>query len=276
MHEEKPTSPNKNPRRDSQRLSSVTTAVHLLKTFSEEEPELGISELAKRLKVAKSTVHRLASTLLNEGLLEQNPDNGRYALGFGLFALGSQVRSRLNVASVSKTYLHALRDQSGENVRLAILSGKSAVFVHDFESPESVRLRPITGQYRPTYATAEGICPLAGLRLSILEDYLSGPLEALTPNTVIDKDALLEKIRRVRRAGYAIEDEEFETGSRTIAAPVYQAEGSIIAAISLAGPRERIRKRAFPELADQVAQTALMISERLGYRAGQYANSTMI
>ena len=69
---------NRNPRRDSSRLSSVTTAIHLLKTFTEEDTELGISELAKRLNVAKSTVHRLAGTLLEEGLLQQNPENGRY------------------------------------------------------------------------------------------------------------------------------------------------------------------------------------------------------
>ncbi len=72
---------NRNPRRDSSRLSSVTTAIHLLKTFTEDDDELGISELAKRLDVAKSTVHRLAGTLLDEGLLQQNPENGRYSSG---------------------------------------------------------------------------------------------------------------------------------------------------------------------------------------------------
>jgi DNA-binding IclR family transcriptional regulator len=95
---------NRNPRRDSQRLSSVTTAIHLLKTFSEEEAEMGISELAKRLGIAKSTVHRLASALLDEGLLEQSADTGRYRLGIGLFSLGSQVRTRLDVATEAKSH----------------------------------------------------------------------------------------------------------------------------------------------------------------------------
>ena len=88
---------NRNPRRNSSRLSSVTTAIHLLKTFTEEDQALGISELAKRLKVAKSTVHRLAGALLDEGLLQQETETGRYGLGVGLFGLGSLVRSRLDV-----------------------------------------------------------------------------------------------------------------------------------------------------------------------------------
>jgi len=266
MTEEKPRSLNRNPRRDSQRLSSVTTAIHLLKTFSEREPELGISELAKRLRIAKSTVHRLASALLDEGLLEQNPENGRYRLGIGLFSLGTLVRSRFDVAAEAKTILHDLRHLTGENTRLAVLGGRSSIYIHDFESPEPVRLRSVTGQYRDAHATAEGACLLAGLDDAALEDFLKGPFAALTANTLTDPEAILEKVRRARRSGYAVEDEEFELGARCIAAPVYRADGQVIAAVGVAGPRERIRKRNFPALAEAVAASARRISERLGYR----------
>ena len=96
MTDETPKEPrkeiNRNPRRNSSRLSSVTTAIHLMKTFTAEDQELGISELAKRLNVAKSTVHRLAGALLDEGLLQQSPETGRYSLGVELFSLGSMVR----------------------------------------------------------------------------------------------------------------------------------------------------------------------------------------
>jgi len=273
MTEEKPRSLNRNPRRDAQRLSSVTTAIHLLKTFSEREPELGISELAKRLHIAKSTVHRLASALLEEGLLEQNPENGRYRLGIGLFSLGTLVRGRFDVAAEAKTLLHDLRNQTGENARLAVLGGRSAVYIHDFESPEPVRLRSVTGQYRDAHATAEGACILAGMDDAALNEFLQGPLAALTANTITDPEALMEKIRRVRRTGFAVEDEEFELGARCIAAPVYRADGQIIAAVGVAGPRERIRKRNFSALAEVVAASAQRLSERLGYRTGQRQNT---
>lgn len=264
-----PKTGNRNARRDSQRLSSVTTAIHLLKTFSEEEAELGISELAKRLEIAKSTVHRLATALLDEGLLDQNQDTGRYRLGIGLFSLGSQVRTRLDVAVEAKPFLNDMRAKLGENARLAILNRRNVVFIHDFESNESVRLRSITGQYRPAHCTAEGLCLLAGLRSTALDAWLSEPLTARTVNSVDSADELRERIRRVKRIGYATEEEECEIGTRCIAAPVFQADGKVIAAIGLAGPRLRLKKRDFPQLAEEVVACAQKLSERLGYEAGQ-------
>lgn len=272
MTEEKLSSPNRNPRRDSQRLSSVTTAIHLMKTFSESESELGISELAKRLKIAKSTVHRLATALLDEGLLEQSPESGRYRLGIGLFSLGSQVRTRLSVATESKVVLHELRNKTGENARLAIFDGRNVVYIHDFESNEAVRLRSITGQYRPAHATAEGICLLMGLRAAALEEFLARPLVACTENTLTDPEILLEKVRRARRVGYSTEEEECELGTRCIAAPVMQADGRIVAAIGIAGPRDRIRKRNYPQLIEIAIAAAQTISERLGYQPMQHMN----
>ncbi len=260
---------NRNPRRGTDRLSSVTTAIHLMKAFSEDEPELGISELAKRLQIAKSTVHRLASALLEEGLLEQNPENGRYRLGIGLFSLGTQVRTRLDVAVEAKPILNELRLRTGENARLGILNRRSVVFIHDFESNDTIRLRSITGQFRPAHATAEGLCLLAGLRQPDLEEFLSQPLIARTPNTVIVPEDLTERIKRIKRVGYATEDEECDIGTRCIAAPIRQSDGRVIAAIGMAGPRLRIKKRDFPSLADLVMETAQRLSDRLGYEASQ-------
>ncbi|MBD3763439.1 MAG: IclR family transcriptional regulator [Rhodobacterales bacterium] len=265
----KPRIVNRNPRRDSQRLSSVTTAIHLLKTFSEEEPELGISELAKRLGIAKSTVHRLASALLDEGLLEQNADSGRYRLGIGLFSLGSQVRSRIDVAAEAKPILNDMRAKLGENARLAVLSRRNVVFIHDFESNEGVRLRSITGQQRPAHCTAEGLCLLSGMRAPQLDAFLAEPLPARTPNSVTVAEDLAERVRRIKRVGYATEDEECDLGTRCIAAPVRDAEGRVVAAVGLAGPRLRLKKRDFPALAEQVIAYANRLSERLGYEAGQ-------
>lgn len=269
MTDEPATVSNRNPRRGTDRLSSVTTAIHLMKAFSEDEPELGISELAKRLMIAKSTVHRLASALLEEGLLEQNPDNGRYRLGIGLFSLGTQVRTRLDVAVEAKPVLNELRLRTGENSRLGILNRRSVVFIHDFESNDTVRLRSITGQFRPVHTTAEGLCLLAGLRQPEIEEFLSKPLIARTPNTVTAPEDLLERLKRIKRVGYAVEDEESDIGTRCIAAPIRQSDGRVIAAIGMAGPRLRIRKRDFPSLAELVMETAQRLSDRLGYEASQ-------
>ena len=256
----------RNPRRDSARLSSVTTAIHLLKAFSANDRELGISELAKRLGVAKSTVHRLTSALLEEGLLQQNPENGRYCLGIGLFTLGSLVRARLDVTSESKHILNDLRDATKENVRLAVLERQSAVFLHDFESPQTLRLRSETGQLKPAFCTAEGLCLLSGLREEELARFMTYPRRPRTEKTVTDEAELREQIALAKRQGYAIEDEQCDLGTRCIAAPIYNGEGRIVAALGVAGPRVRIRKSQFSKMALLVINAAERISERLGYR----------
>ncbi|HSM39425.1 MAG TPA: IclR family transcriptional regulator [Afifellaceae bacterium] len=256
---------NRNPRRDSSRLSSVTTAIHLLKTFSEEDTELGISEFAKRLGVAKSTVHRLAGTLLEEGLLQQNPETGRYSLGIGLFSLGSLVRARLDVTSESKHVLNELRDRTQENVRLAVLERQSVVFLHDFESPQTLRLRSGTGQLRPAFCTAEGICLLSGLREPELGKFMTYPRKSRTEKTVTDEAAVRTRIQMTRKQRYAIEDEECEEGTRCIAAPIFNGDGRVIAAVGIAGPRVRIRKSQFGKFAPLAIDAAQQISERLGY-----------
>lgn len=271
MAESSPTRPrkeiNRNPRRDLSRLSSVTTAVHLLKTFNENEVELGISELAKRLGVAKSTIHRLAGALLEEGLLQQNEENGRYSLGIGLFALGSLVRSRLDIASESKTHLNDLREKTQENVRLAVLNRQNIVLLHDFESPQTLRLRSGTGQFKPAFCTAEGICLLTRMSDDELDEFFTHPRKARTTKTVTDEAEIRAKIKSAKSQGYALEDEECDEGTRCIAAPIYNSEGRIVAAIGVAGPRVRIRKRQFSGIVGMTLETAEIISRRLGYNS---------
>ncbi len=256
---------NRNPRRNASRLSSVTTAIHLLKTFTEEDEALGISELAKRLSVAKSTVHRLAGALLDEGLLQQDPETGRYGLGVGLFSLGSLVRSRLDVTVESKTILNELREKTQENVRLAVLERQSVVFLHDFESPQTLRLRSATGQLKPAFCTAEGLCLLAGLRAPGLEKFIEYPRAARTPNTITDPVEFEKAVRQVKRRGYSFEDETCDEGTRCIAAPIFNAEGRLVASVGAAGPRVRIKKAQVPKMALIVIEAANEISQRMGY-----------
>src|SRR5687768_15571001 len=107
--------------REARRLSSVATAMALLKAFTADEVEIGVSSLAKRLGVAKSTVHRLAVTLVSEGMLEQNPDTEKYRLGIALFGLGALVRRRMDVSTQARPHLFRLHETTGETVHLAIL-----------------------------------------------------------------------------------------------------------------------------------------------------------
>jgi DNA-binding IclR family transcriptional regulator len=250
------------------RLSSVASAIRVLKTFSEEEEEIGISNLAKRLGLAKSTVHRLASTLTAEGLLEQNPENGRYRLGLALFALGTLVRRRMNISDQALPHLHVLREKTGETVHLATLDQSNIMYLFNLESNQAIRMRSYIGARKPAFCTSEGRALLAFQSPDVVSRVVKEGLVARTPHTSTDPADLLKKLESVRRDGYALDDEESEVGMRGIAAPVRDLHGAVIAAVGVAGPAQRMSKKAIRSLVPPLLAAAESISTRLGYQNG--------
>ena len=249
------------------RLSSVTSALLVLKSFSEQETELGISSMAKRLGLAKSTVHRLAVTLASEGFLEQNPENGRYRLGLSLFALGALVRRRMDVSNQARPLLGLLRDSTQEAVHLAILAQTSIMYLYNLESSQAIGIRSYIGARKPAFCTCEGRVLLAFGAPELTADVIREGLVARTPKTNTDPKVLRKTLEEVRQSGYAIDDEESEVGMRGIAAPIRDISGKVIAAVSLAGPIQRLTKKDLRSLATQVVSTADAVSLRLGYKA---------
>ena len=253
-------------RKQPTRLSSVATSIRLLKVFSEEGVELGISALAKRLGVAKSTVHRLAVTLVSEGMLEQDRDSGKYRLGIALFRLGALVRQRMDVSNEAKPFLYDLREKTSESVHLAILDGVEIMYVYNLESTQAIRMRSDIGVRKPAYCTAEGQAMLAFRPAGIVDEVIAAGLAARTPQTITDAAALREALAVIRKRGCAIEDEESEVGMRAIAAPIRDDAGEVIAAVGVAGPITRLSKRTVAAFVPHVIETADAISRRLGYR----------
>src|ERR1051325_3979119 len=249
------------------RLSSVASSIRLLKAFSEQQVEIGISDLAKRLGVAKSTVHRLAVTLVADGMLEQNPDTGKYRLGLSLFRLGSLVRQRMNVSNEGRTLLRELSEKVNETVHLAVLDGAEIMYVYNLESTQAIRMRSDIGVRKPAYCTAEGQALLAHQPPEVVEQVIRHGLPARTPQTITDPEALKKVLEGIRARGYAIEDEESEIGMRCIAVPLFNDAGEAVAAVGLAGPVTRLSKKALSGYIPHVLETAAAISARLGHRA---------
>ncbi len=259
--------PAKPKRPEPTRLSSVAMAVRLLKTFSEGEAEIGVTSLSRRLGVAKSTVYRLASTLVSEGLLEQNPETEKYRLGMSLFALGALVRQRMNVATDARPFLFHLREATGETVHLAILEGPDIVFVLNLESNHAIRMRADLGARKPAFCTAEGRAMLAFQPQDVVNDVLGRRLVPRTPKTIIHAGQIRAALEEVRALGFATEDEQSELGMRSVAAPIRNANGRVVAAIGLAGPIQRLSDEALASFAPLVADAARTISARLGYNS---------
>jgi DNA-binding IclR family transcriptional regulator len=242
-------------------------AVRLMKAFSEQQVEIGVSDLARRLGVAKSTVHRLAVTLCADGMLEQNPDSGKYRLGIALFRLGSLVRRRMTVSNEARPLLRELREKVNETVHLAVLDGSEIMYVYNLESTQAIRMRSDVGVRKPAYCTAEGQAILAFQAPDVVERVVRDGLAARTPQTITDAGEFKRALELIRQRGCAIEDEESEIGMRCIAAPLRNDAGEVVAAIGLAGPVSRLSKKALSSFIPHVIETAAAISARLGHRA---------
>jgi DNA-binding IclR family transcriptional regulator len=151
------------------RLSSVSAAIRPLKTCSEEESEIGISTLVRKLWLTKSTVHRLATTA--DGQLEQNPENGRYWPRIELFTMGALVRRRLDLSKQALLFLHELRERTGEAVYRSILDRINIACLYFLESDRANRMRSYMGCQKPgfLYAGRHGVSRTqrAGYRLLV-------------------------------------------------------------------------------------------------------------
>jgi len=261
--------PGKAPNKAKTRLSSVANAIRLLKVFSDDEYEIGISSLAKRLGLAKSTVHRLASTLIAEKLLEQNTQDGKYRLGLLLFELGSLVRRKMDVSAEARPLLKALMEQTGETVHLAVLDDQAVLYVNRIESRRAIRMGFGLGTRAPLHCTALGKVLLAFQPREFIEEVIANGLTRRTPETLTRPQALRQELAAIRARGYAIEDEEIEIGLRSIAAVVRGDSGNAIAAIDIAGPAHRLTKKVLLSYARDLMGATEAVSMRLGYQHPQ-------
>ena len=255
----------KKPKARRMRLSSVANAIRLTKTFSENDAEMGISALATRLGLAKSTVHRLATTLVEYDILEQNRESGKYRLGLALFELGTLVRRKMDAASGAQEQIHALADSSGETVQLAILDHLSVLYIRIRESRQAVRMSSGLGSRAPAHCTSVGKALLAYQPAEIVDQVIANGLTRYTPNTITEGAALKAELAGIRQKGYAIDDEEIEVGLRCVAAPIRDHTGRVTAAISVAAPVQRMSRKTVQATIPTVLAAAEAISRRLGY-----------
>ena len=247
------------------RLSSVANAIRLTKAFSENEYEMGISALAQRLGLAKSTVHRLAATLTGAGFLEQNGDTGKYRLGVALFELGALVRRRMDVANEARPHLRELLEKTGETVQLGIVDHYSVLYVYEMESRHAIRMAAAVGGRAPLHCTAVGKVLLSFQSSEYVRELADRGLHAFTDKTITKRDAFLAMLKEVRARDCAIDDEESEIGLRAIAAPVRNQRGEVIAALGVAAPVQRMTKKVMQNCVPTVVATANAVSQRLGY-----------
>lgn len=248
------------------RLSSVENSVRVLTAFTDQDAELSIAELTRRLRMPKSTVHRLAATLANIHMLEQNPDNAKYRLGILVFELGALARRKMDFAAIAKPFLMKLREETDESVHLAILDHLNVITVNSLESKQSIRMSLTIGMRKPSHATAAGKMLLAFRpQETVAQLFATNPAKK-TPNTITDPVVFARELAAIRSCGYAVSDMENELGVRSLAAPVRDQYGHVLAAVSIVGPAHRLSKKVLAGFSANVVQAGDDISSCLGYR----------
>lgn len=247
-------------------LTTVRNAARLLKEFLTREDELGVSELARRLGLGKSTVHRLLTTLAAEGLVQQGPRTDGYRLGIVMFELGEAARIHLDLHAAAHSVLVQLREQTGETTQVSVADGDDVVVVDRVESGHSLRLFTEAGRRIPMYCTAAGKVMLAFQTEPLQAAYLRRvELHPMTSHTVTDKTRLRAELRGVRARGWAESVNERELGVASVAAPIRDLSGTVVATISVGAPITRFRGVPRKRMAQAVVEAGEEVSRRLGW-----------
>lgn len=244
-------------------IQSVQRAASLLKAFELGPPELGVSELGRRVGLHKSTASRLLATLEREGFVERVAGAEKYRLGAIVTRLAGQVTHAGDLRGAARPVLINLAETARESTHLAVLEHDEAVNVEEFGGPHLVRDTNWVGRRTPLNCVANGKALLAFRSAEEIARVLAGPLPRFTDRTITDPAALRDELRRVRERGFAQALGEIEDGLNAVAAPVRRRTGDVIAAVSISGPAYRVTPDRIAELGLLTMRAAETIGARL-------------
>jgi DNA-binding IclR family transcriptional regulator len=246
-------------------IESADRVLRVLESFDPGERDVSLGEIAERVALPKSSVHRLLATLIGHGLVERDPATRRYRLGIRLFELGSAAIHERGLHRAAHPALEQLSSSTGETCHLAVLSGTEAVYVYKLDGPSSIIMSSRVGGRAPCHATSIGKALAAWGGEDLLRALRARPLRRHTPRTITTAKAFEAELVRVREQGYALDLEEFEEGLRCVAAPVRDHSARVVAALGIAGPRRRFEDDHLDALVQIVVAAAGDLSRNLGY-----------
>lgn len=243
--------------------STARTALKILELFSADEPELGVSEIGRRLGVHKSNISRLVAALEAEGFLART-QKGRYRLGLYIWAMGSVANHTHALHRSALLEMCEIRQQTGESTHLAVLVGIEVIPLERFHSESFMRRIAGHAPRRPAiHATSTGKVLLAHARDEIRERVIAQGLPRITPRTLVDPDQFRAELAKIRAQGYAVDREEFSRGINSLSAPIFTEDRQSMAAISVVGASERLNGRRM----EQVLRVLLRATERISQMA---------
>ncbi len=243
------------------RVQSIERAFSVLGALA--DGPVGVTDLAARVGLPKSTAARMLSSLEREGAVEQVPGDSRYRLGPQIATLASGRQETRGLVAIAHPALVELADETGEAAGLSVPDGRTVHYIDQVDSPNPVQVRDWTGSRIPMHAVSSGQVFLAHLGPPALARFLAQPLEPFTGATLIDAGALIERLRDIRRDGHAWVHEEFAEGIASVAAGIAGADGELMAAVHVHGPTYRFPAQG---QAAGVAAAVTVAAARIGAR----------
>jgi IclR family KDG regulon transcriptional repressor len=254
-------------------IQAVANGFRLLEEFGGADSELGVTELSNRVGLHKNNVFRLLATLEQQGYVEQCAQTERYRLGRACLTLGQAFAATRSLSRFARPLLVKLADETNESAHLGVLSGHDVVHLDGEQPGQLVATTLRTGQKLAAHCTALGKVLLAGKSAAALaqldkERVRAGRLAAHTPATIVDRDKFFEHLRTVASQGWALDLEECAPGLCCVAAPVHDASGAVIAALSVSAPVFRVTEsRTHEYVMPRVIAAANELSQRMGHAA---------
>lgn len=252
------------PRAEAKSASVIVNVIQVLRCFTIEEPLLGVTEIALRVGLHKSSVSRILATLEGENIVERDDASRKYRLGLGLIAVAGPLLANLDVRKVAFPMLDELAQSSGETVALTIWDGAEAISVEQIPSRKQVKhTSPMGSRYNTALSATVQVFlahePEAAARTLLESGRLLLP--AQTPGGI---EAYLQRLAAVREAGYAVNHGETDGEEVGLAAPVRDHRGAVIAAVMIAAPYYRVPQAQLDLLGRACQQAATRIGLRLG------------
>lgn len=250
-----------------ERSQTLDRAIAILDCFTQETPEMGVREAARKVRLSSSTTGRLMATLRDLGVLSQNPITNTYSLGGKVLAWAGVYTATLDVRQKALPAMTELHRSTSETISLYVLEGSERVCVERMESTHNVRIVARLGRRLPLYAGSAGKVFLAFLPEEQSERILREiPLVPLTKNTIVDVNLLRQEMRKIRQQGYAVSQGEWILEASGVAAPIFDQSGQIAAVLTISGPSQRFTPETINRYIPEVTRVAADISQQMGYR----------
>ncbi|WP_417434381.1 IclR family transcriptional regulator [Hoeflea sp.] len=244
--------------------STVAKALTLLDHFTENDPEIGLSDLARRSRLDKATVHRMLSAMADAGLVEQRHDTKLYRLGAGILRLARIREEAFPFTSVLQPELNQVARETGETAHASLISGRALATVGICDSSKANRVSLVAGEILPFHTTASGLATLAFGPEALSGRVLTGSLDGKTSFTLTDPEKLNARIETARQTGFGETDQTNEIDVYGIAAPFFDKTGLACGAIAVATPSHRMSEELRSQIIGAVFRAAEAVTKGTG------------